>query len=52
LAFALLRSGPGKIDYHIINRDYVSPTTTSEGAQVLIPDWSLISPLVAEIFGD
>ncbi|MGB7094882.1 MAG: LCP family protein [Anaerolineales bacterium] len=52
LAFALLRSGPGKIDHHIINRDYVSPTTTSEGAQVLIPDWSLISPLVAEIFGD
>ena len=52
LAFALLRSGPGNIDSHIINRDFVSSSTTSEGAQVLIPDWSLISPLVDEIFGD
>lgn len=52
LAFALLRSGPGKIDFHVINRDYVSSSTTSEGAQVLIPDWALISPLVKEIFGD
>lgn len=52
IAFALLRAGPEKIDYKIIDRNYVTPTTTSEGAQVLIPDWSLISPLVAEIFGD
>ena len=52
LAFALLLSGPGKIDFHVINRDYVSSSTTSEGAQVLIPDWALISPLVKEIFGD
>jgi LCP family protein required for cell wall assembly len=52
LAFALLRAGPGGIDYHIINRDYVSSSTTSEGAQVLIPEWLLISPLVNEIFND
>jgi len=52
LGFAFLRSGPGGIDYHVINRDYVSPTTTSEGAQVLIPEWSLILPLVDKIFGD
>jgi len=52
LAFALLRSGPGNIEFHVINRDYVSSSITSEGAQVLIPDWSLISPLVDEIFGD
>jgi LCP family protein required for cell wall assembly len=52
IAFALLRAGPEKIDYNIIDRNYVTPTTTSEGAQVLIPDWSLISPLVTEIFGD
>ncbi len=52
LGFALLRTGPGGIDYHVISRDYVNPTTTSEGAQVLIPDWSLILPLVDEIFGD
>lgn len=52
LGFALLRTGPGGIDYHVINRDYVSSSTTSEGAQVLIPEWSLILPLVDRIFGD
>jgi anionic cell wall polymer biosynthesis LytR-Cps2A-Psr (LCP) family protein len=52
LAFALLRAGPGGIDSHILNRDYVSSNVTSEGAQVLIPQWSLIAPLVNEIFGD
>jgi LCP family protein required for cell wall assembly len=52
LVFALLRAGPGGIDSHILNRDYVSSNVTSEGAQVLIPQWSLIAPLVNEIFGD
>ena len=52
LAFALLRAGPGGIDFHILNRDYVSSSITSEGAQVLIPQWSLIIPLVNAIFGD
>ncbi|MES0360536.1 MAG: LCP family protein [Anaerolineales bacterium] len=51
LAFALLRSGTSGIDYHVIGRELVSSTTTSEGAQVLIPEWSLINPLVEEIFG-
>jgi LCP family protein required for cell wall assembly len=52
LGFALLRAGPGGIDAHTINRDDVRSSVTSEGAQVLIPDWSLISPLVNEIFSD
>ena len=52
LAFALLRSGTGGIDYQVIGRDMVSSSTTSEGAQVLIPDWSLINPMVEEIFGE
>jgi LCP family protein required for cell wall assembly len=52
LGFALLRAGPGGIDYHVINRELVTPTTTSGGAQVLIPNWPLIHPLVAQIFGD
>jgi anionic cell wall polymer biosynthesis LytR-Cps2A-Psr (LCP) family protein len=52
LSFALLRAGPGGMDYHVISRDFVSSTTTAEGAQVLIPDWSLILPLVRQIFGD
>lgn len=52
LAFALLRAGPGGIDYNIIDRDYVNPFITSEGAQVLIPQWQLIIPLVNEIFQD
>lgn len=52
LGFAILRAGPGGIDYHVINRDYVTPTTTSEGAQVLLPNWPLIHPLVEQIFGN
>lgn len=52
LGFALLRAGPGGIDYHVINRDFVTPTTTSGGAQVLIPNWPLIHPLVSQIFWD
>ena len=52
LAFALLRAGPGGVDNHILDREYVSSSVTSEGAQVLIPQWSLIEPLVNEIFGN
>lgn len=52
LGFALLRAGPGGIDSHILNRDYVNSNVTSEGAQVLIPQWSLINPLINEIFSD
>ncbi|UCF27734.1 MAG: LCP family protein [Chloroflexota bacterium] len=52
LGFALLRAGPSGIDYHVINRDYVTPTTTTGGAQVLVPNWPLINPLVDQIFGD
>jgi LCP family protein required for cell wall assembly len=52
LGFAILRAGPGRIDYHVISRDYVTPTTTTGGAQVLIPNWPLIIPLVDQIFGD
>jgi LCP family protein required for cell wall assembly len=51
LGFALIRSGPGRIDHQVIGREMVSATTTSEGAQVLIPDWSLINPLIEGIFG-
>jgi LCP family protein required for cell wall assembly len=51
LAFAMLRSGTSGFDYQVIGRDMVSSSTTSEGAQVLIPDWSLINPLVDGIFG-
>ena len=51
LAFAVLRSGTSGIDYQVISRDMVLSSTTTEGAQVLIPDWTLINPLVDEIFG-
>jgi hypothetical protein len=46
-----VRSGTSGIDYQVIGRDMVSSTTTSEGAQILIPDWLLINPLVEGIFG-
>jgi anionic cell wall polymer biosynthesis LytR-Cps2A-Psr (LCP) family protein len=50
IAIALLRSGSGGIDNRIISREMVTSTTTSEGAQILIPEWSLINPVVDEIF--
>lgn len=52
LAFAFLRAGADGIDNRVINRDYVIPSTTADGAQVLIPQWELITPVFEEIFGD
>jgi len=50
LAFMVLRLGTDGIDNRTINRDMVTPFTTSEGAQVLAPNWELINPVVDEIF--
>lgn len=51
LAVALLRVGTGGIDNQTITREMVTPFTTSEGAQVLQPNWPLINPVVKEMFG-
>jgi polyisoprenyl-teichoic acid--peptidoglycan teichoic acid transferase len=52
LALLLLFKGPNGIDYHIIDRNMVTPSTTDQGAQVLRPDWNAIYPVVQAIFGN
>ncbi len=51
LGFALLRAGPDGIDSRIIDREMVIPTITQDGANILIPDWSKINPVLSEMFG-
>jgi len=51
MGFALLRASLFGIDNRIITRDMVTPYVTSGGAQVLIPDWEAITPVLQEIFG-
>lgn len=48
---ALLRSRSVGIDNRIIDREMVTPFTTYEGAQVLVPNWELINPVLMEMFG-
>jgi LCP family protein required for cell wall assembly len=52
LGIALLRAGPDGIESHSIERRMTTSYTTNEGANVLLPDWSQINPLVKEIFGE
>jgi len=51
LGLALLRSPSTGIDNRTINRDMVTPFTTTEGAQVLAPNWDFINPVLLEMFG-
>jgi hypothetical protein len=51
LGLALLRAGPSGIDSRIIEREMVVPIITDQGANVLIPDWTLINPVLREMFG-
>lgn len=50
LALALLRVGPKQIDNRTLTREMVTSWTTNQGAQVLLPDWSKIHPVVQEMF--
>jgi LCP family protein required for cell wall assembly len=50
LGLAFLRAGPGGIDSRVIDREMVTPFTTSGGAQVLRPNWEAIKPLLEEMF--
>lgn len=52
LGFALMRLGPGDIDNRVIDREQVTPFTTSSGAQVLLPEWDKINLLINEMFGN
>jgi polyisoprenyl-teichoic acid--peptidoglycan teichoic acid transferase len=51
LGLALLRAGPSGIDSRIIEREMVVPIITDQGANVLIPDWTMINPVIKEMFG-
>jgi polyisoprenyl-teichoic acid--peptidoglycan teichoic acid transferase len=51
LAVALGRAAVLGIDGRTITREMVNPFTTDGGAQVLVPDWLKINPLLLQIFG-
>ena len=51
LLFALLRSFLFGIDSQTITREMVTPFQTSQGAQVLAPNWEAINPLLRTMFG-
>ncbi len=51
LAVTILRLGPDGIENRTITREMVTPYVTSEGADVLLPNWELINPLVFALFG-
>lgn len=51
LLFALLRAFIFGIDSQTITREMVVPFQTSQGAQVLAPNWDAIRPLLRRMFG-
>lgn len=48
LGIALLRASITGVDSFIIDRNMVTPTVTSEDAQVLLPNWEAINELIRE----
>lgn len=50
LGFTALRMGVSELDSRTISREMVTPFTTSEGANVLLPNWTLINLVVQEMF--
>ncbi len=50
LGLAILRAGPDGINNRIIQREMVTPYTTDQGANILLPDWGQINHLVEELF--
>ena len=51
VGFALLRASIAGFDAQTLTREMATPFTTSGGAQVLMPNWTLIHPLIQEMFG-
>jgi len=51
LAYALLRVGPAGVDGRVLDRSMAIGFTTTDGAQVLAPQWDRINPLLLEMFG-
>lgn len=48
LGLALLRASVSGVDTYIIDRSMVTPTVTSGGAQVLLPNWEAINILLKQ----
>jgi len=51
ILFAILMVGLDNIDNQVIDRDLVTSYTTDQGASVLLPNWSLIMPVINNMFG-
>lgn len=49
-AYALIFSALKGFDAHTLDRTMITPWVTDEGAQVLVPNWDLINPLVDGMF--
>ena len=52
LMFSLLRTGIDNIDNQLIGRSMTTPVVTEDGANVLLPQWELIRPLVDAMFSE
>lgn len=51
ITFGFLLIGPQNVDSQTISRDMIQPTITEGGADVLLPKWDKIRPMILEIFG-
>jgi anionic cell wall polymer biosynthesis LytR-Cps2A-Psr (LCP) family protein len=49
IGMTVVRLGPAKIESHVLPREDTTPTTIN-GAQVLLPRWDRIRPLVDQVF--
>lgn len=50
LGFAAWRMGVSELDSRTISREMVTPYTTDEGANILLPNWPLIELVVRDMF--
>jgi LCP family protein required for cell wall assembly len=50
LGYGVLFSAIKGFDSHTLDREMVTPWTTDQGAQVLLPNWELINPLLLKLF--
>ena len=49
-AYSLIFSGLKGFDAHTLDRSMITPWVTDEGAQVLVPNWELMNPLIDGMF--
>ena len=52
LGFAFVRGTWFGMDNRTIGWEMVTPYVTSGGAQVLLPNWDAINPVLLEMFGE